>query len=69
MGARTGKRGPPPFGPESTHWVIAGLAVETGIAPSALLAESPRMLYTMLRYIKHRNDERNKAMRKSKGAL
>jgi hypothetical protein len=55
-----------PFGTSATTWTIAGLAVETGIAPSLLLAESPRMLYTMLRYIKHRNDEQAKAHRRSR---
>jgi hypothetical protein len=30
------------------------LACETGIAPSVLLAESPRMLFTMQRYLRWR---------------
>lgn len=29
--------------------------------------ESPRMLYTMLRYMKHRNDEQAKAYRRAQG--
>jgi len=31
--------------------MIAMLACETGIAPSQLLAESPRMLYTLQKYL------------------
>jgi hypothetical protein len=31
-----------------------------------LLQESPRMIYTMLRYIKHRNDEQAKAARQAR---
>lgn len=34
--------------------MIAFLSVETGIAPSVLLAESPRMLYTMFGYLRWR---------------
>jgi hypothetical protein len=34
--------------------MIAYLAVETGIAPSSLLAESPRMIFTMLAYLRWR---------------
>jgi hypothetical protein len=30
------------------------LAVETGIAPSVLVQESPRMLYTMVGYLRWR---------------
>ena len=32
--------------------MIAYLACETGIAPSQLLAESPRMLYTLAAYLR-----------------
>jgi len=32
--------------------VIAYLACETGIAPSVLLTESPRMIYTMFAYLR-----------------
>ena len=39
------------LGDSSLHWEIAALAVETGIAPSVLLQEDPRMLWTMGRYI------------------
>jgi hypothetical protein len=34
--------------------MIAGLACETGIAPSLLLQESHRMLWTMLAYLRWR---------------
>jgi hypothetical protein len=34
--------------------MIAYLSCETGIAPSVLLAESPRMLYTMVGYLRWR---------------
>lgn len=50
----------------STTWEIAALAVETGIAPSALMAESPRMLVTMFRYIKWKNDQQAKALREAR---
>lgn len=38
--------------------MIAGLAVETGIAPSLLLAESERMLFTLAAYVRARNRQR-----------
>ena len=34
--------------------MICQLAVETGIAPSVLLAESPRMLYTLQAVVRWR---------------
>ena len=34
--------------------MIAGLACETGIAPSLLMQESERMLWTMLGYLRWR---------------
>jgi hypothetical protein len=34
--------------------MIAYLSVETGIAPSVLLAEDPRMLFTMFAYLRWR---------------
>ena len=34
--------------------MIAYLSVETGIAPSMLLAEDPRMLFTMFAYLRWR---------------
>jgi len=34
--------------------MIAFLSCETGIAPSVLLAESPRMLFTMFAYLRWR---------------
>lgn len=39
--------------------MIAGLAVETGIAPSVLMQESERMLWTMLGYIRWRSVHSN----------
>jgi hypothetical protein len=36
------------LGVDSYHWLIANLAVATGIAPSVLLQESDRMINTML---------------------
>ena len=47
----------PPLGAESAHWLISALSVETGIAPSVLLEQSPRFIVTMLKYIKWRNVE------------
>lgn len=35
--------------------MIAYLACETGIAPSVLLLESPRMLYTMIGFLRWRS--------------
>ena len=40
--------------------MIAYLSVETGIAPSALLAEDPRMLFTMFAYLRWRAIHLNK---------
>jgi len=39
--------------------LIAYLACETGIAPSQLLAESPRMLFTMQAYLRWRFVKQN----------
>ncbi len=36
------------------------MAVETGIPVSVLMQESPRVLVTMQRYMKHRADMRNR---------
>jgi len=43
--------------------MIANLAIETGIAPSVLLQETPRMLYTMLGVIRWRNVKMQEAQR------
>lgn len=43
--------------------MIAYLAVETGIAPSLLLQETDRMLYTMSMYLRWRATESNKKTR------
>lgn len=39
--------------------MIAYLACETGIAPSVLLTESPRMLYTMFAYLRWKAVKQN----------
>lgn len=39
--------------------MIAYLAVETGIAPSVLLTESPRMLFTMMAYLRYKSVRQN----------
>jgi hypothetical protein len=39
--------------------VIAYLACETGIAPSVLLTESPRMLFTMFAYLRWKAVKQN----------
>jgi hypothetical protein len=39
--------------------MIAYLACETGIAPSQLLAESPRMIWTMQKYLHWRFIKQN----------
>jgi len=41
--------------------VIAHLAYEFHLAPSVVLAESPRMQVTMLRYLRWRGNEMKKA--------
>jgi hypothetical protein len=45
------------LGDSSAHWTIAALACETGIAPSLLLLESERMLWTMQRYLVARSQK------------
>lgn len=40
---------------------MAHLAYEFGLAPSAVLSESPRMQVTMLRYLRWRNYQMRKA--------
>jgi len=37
------------LGETSAHWLIAQIAVETGISPNELLALEPRMLFTLER--------------------
>lgn len=44
--------------------MIATLAVETRIAPSVLLAESPRMLATLAAVLRWRADEQARAARR-----
>lgn len=43
------------LGETSAHWYIAMLSVETGIAPSALMQESERMLWTLGKAVEARN--------------
>lgn len=43
--------------------MIAFLSCETGIAPSVLLKESPRMLYTMQGYLRWRAVKQEQAYR------
>jgi hypothetical protein len=37
------------LGETSAHWLIAQIAVETGISPTELLSLEPRMLFTLQR--------------------
>jgi len=53
-----------PLGEESEHWKMAHLAFEYGIPPSVLLNESPRMLWTMERYLVWRVRQSENAKRK-----
>ena len=43
--------------------MIAWLACETGIAPSVLMQESDRMLFTMTRYLSWRSMQYTKAVK------
>jgi hypothetical protein len=43
--------------------MIAWLACETGIAPSALMQESDRMLFTMTRYLSWRSVQHTRAVK------
>lgn len=49
-----------PLGITSQHWSIVQLAYEFHIAPHLLAEESPRMLWTMRRYLEALNAEREK---------
>jgi len=53
-----------PLGEQSEHWQLAHLAFEYGISPSQLLAESPRMLFTMEKYLIWRSRQIENAKRK-----
>jgi hypothetical protein len=48
------------LGDKSSHLFIAALACETGIAPSVLMQESERMLFTMQMYLKGKSEAMNK---------
>jgi hypothetical protein len=45
------------------HWLVAQLAVETGISPVDLLQLQPRMLWTIERYMVHRNQRQKQGKR------
>jgi hypothetical protein len=45
------------LGDTSQHWYIAYLSIETGIAPSVLMEESERMLFTMGMYLRWKNSQ------------
>ncbi len=53
-----------PLGEESEHWKLAHLAYEFGIAPSVMLQETPRMLWTMERYLYWRQTQQANSKRK-----
>jgi hypothetical protein len=44
-------------------WTVASVAVETGIAPSELMAD-PWMLRAIIAYMQDRNDKRAKAAKR-----
>jgi hypothetical protein len=39
------------IGDDSVHWLIATIAVETGLSPTELMNLEPRMLFTIERYM------------------
>jgi len=39
------------IGDDSMHWLIATIAVETGLSPTELSNLEPRMLFTIQRYM------------------
>lgn len=39
------------IGDDSMHWLIATIAVETGLSPTELANMEPRMLFTIQRYM------------------
>ncbi len=44
-------------------WLVAAVAVETGIPPSELMADE-HMLGAILAYMKHRNDQQRKTRKR-----
>jgi hypothetical protein len=46
------------------HWKIALLAVETGLSPRELLELSPRMLFTIEKYLTFKYSAQHKARRR-----
>lgn len=48
------------LGDSSLHWLIAQIAVETGLSPTELINLEPRMLFTIQRYMIWKSQERAK---------
>lgn len=48
------------LGETSAHWLIAQIAVETGISPNELLALDPRMLFTLERALVAKGNQSRK---------
>jgi hypothetical protein len=46
------------------HWKIALIAVETGLSPRELLELTPRMLWTIERYLVNKYSQQNKKRRR-----
>jgi hypothetical protein len=51
------------LGETSAHWLIAQIAVETGISPNDLLELEPRMLFTLERVLIAKGNAQKKARR------
>ena len=51
------------LGETSAHWLIAQIAVETGISPNELLELEPRMLFTLERALIAKGNAQKKARR------
>ena len=52
------------LGDDSMHWKIALIAVETGLSPRELLELSPRMLWTIERYLVSKYQTQNRKQRR-----
>ena len=50
-GCRCGPKRLKGIGDDSIHWLIATIAVETGLSPTELMNLEPRMLFTIQRYM------------------
>jgi hypothetical protein len=51
------------LGESSVHWMVAQLAVESGIPPKDLLELEPRMLWTIQRYLIAKGQKANQRKR------